>query len=85
MNGNIYKYISTHVYTYMCTMEYCPATEKTEVFSYATTWMDLEGIMLGEVNQAEKDKFHMILFIWGILNKSEIKTPSSNIQKQVDG
>ena len=66
-------------------MEYYSATKKTEVFPYATTWMDLEGIMLGETNQAEKDKFHMILFTWGILNKSEIKTPSSNIQKQIDG
>ena len=43
-------------------MEYYSATKKTEVFPYATTWMDLEGIMLGETNQAEKDKFHMILF-----------------------
>ena len=29
-------------------------------------WMDLEGIMLSEINQTEKDKCHMILLITGI-------------------
>ena len=28
-------------------------------------WMELEGIMLSEVSQSEKDK-HCMLFIWGI-------------------
>ena len=26
-------------------------------------WMDREGIMLSEISQTEKDKFHMILFM----------------------
>ena len=29
------------------------------------TWMDLEIIILSEVNQTEKDKYHMILLICG--------------------
>ena len=29
-------------------------------------WMDLEGIMLNEISQTEKDKYHMISFICGI-------------------
>ena len=69
----MYIYISTHVYTYIYTMEYCFATKETEVFPYATACMDLEGIMLGETNQAQKDKFHMILFIWVILKKVKSK------------
>ena len=31
---------------------------------FATTWMDLETLMLNEVSQKEKDKYHMIsLFV----------------------
>ena len=28
-----------------------------------TTWMGLEGIMLSEISQREKDKYHMISLI----------------------
>ena len=31
----------------------------------ATTWMELEGIMLSEISQVEKDKYQMISFICG--------------------
>lgn len=34
--------------------------------------MDYEGIMLSEINQAEKDKYCMISTICGILNKQEL-------------
>ena len=30
---------------------------------FATTWMDLEGIMLSEICQKEKDKYCMISLI----------------------
>ena len=33
---------------------------------FATTWMDLEGIMLNELSQKEKDKYHTISLICGI-------------------
>ena len=36
---------------------------------FAATWMDLEIIMLSEVSQTEKDKYHMISLICGILKK----------------
>ena len=32
----------------------------------ATTWMELEGIMLSEISQAEKDKYEMISLICGV-------------------
>ena len=37
---------------------------------FAATWMDLEIIILSEVSQTEKDKYHMISFICGIYNTS---------------
>ena len=36
---------------------------------FAATWMDLEIIILSEVSQTEKDKYHMISLICGILKK----------------
>ena len=40
--------------------------KKSEITSFAATWMDLESIMLNEVSQKEKDKYHMISLICGI-------------------
>ena len=42
---------------YIYTMEYYSAIKKNEILPFATTWMELEGIMLSEVNQSEKDKY----------------------------
>ena len=30
--------------------------KKEQILPFAATWMDLEGIMLNEISQAEKDK-----------------------------
>ena len=49
------------------TMEYYSAIKKNEIMPFAATWMDLEIIILSEVSQTEKDKYHMILLICGIL------------------
>ena len=38
------------------TMEYYSAIKMNKVLPFATTWMDLESIMLSEVSQSEKDK-----------------------------
>ena len=35
------------------TTEYYSAIKKDEIFPFATTWMDLEGIMLNEISQTE--------------------------------
>ena len=44
-------------------MEYYSAVKKNEIIPFAATWMDLEIIILSEVSQTEKDKYHMISFI----------------------
>ena len=51
---------------YLSTMEYYPAIKKDGLMPFVTTWMALEIISLSEVNQAEKDKYRIILLICGI-------------------
>ena len=41
-------------------------TIKNEIMSFAATWMELETLILSEVSQKEKDKYHMISLISGI-------------------
>ena len=58
------------VYIYVCvdthTRDYCSATNKDEPVPFAATWIFLEIIVLSEVSQTGKDKYHMILPLWGI-------------------
>ena len=51
---------------YICTMEYYSAIKKNEIMPFAATWMQLEVIILSEISQEEKDKYHMISLICGI-------------------
>ena len=37
--------------------------KKDEILLFSATWMDLEGIMLSEISQTEKDKYYMIPLI----------------------
>ena len=39
--------------------------KKNEIMPFAATWMDIEIVILSEVSQTEKDKYHMISFICG--------------------
>ena len=39
-------------------MEYYLAVKKNEILPFATTWMELEGIMVSKISQSEKDKHH---------------------------
>ena len=40
--------------------------KKNEVVPFAATWVDLEMIILSEVSQKEKDKYHIRSLICGI-------------------
>jgi hypothetical protein len=40
-------------------MEYHSALKKNEILSLATTWINLEDIMLSGISQAQKDKYCM--------------------------
>ena len=48
------------------TMEYYSAVNKEKLLLFTTAWMDLESIMLSEISQSEKHKYHMISLICGI-------------------
>ena len=39
---------------------------KNKILPLAMMWMELEGIMLSEISQSEKDNYHMISLICGI-------------------
>ena len=50
----------------LSTMGYYLAVKKKKILPFATAWMDLEGIMLSEINQTERDTYHMTSLIRGI-------------------
>ena len=59
------------------TEEYYSALTIKEILTHATTWINLEDIMLSEISQSQKDKYCMILLTWG--TKS-----SQNQRKEVE-
>ena len=50
---------------YIYTMEFYAAERKKELQYFVTAWMELESIMLSEISQEAKDKYHMISPISG--------------------
>ena len=44
---------------FIYTAEYYSAIKKSELMPFAATWMDLESVLLSEVSQIEKEKYHM--------------------------
>ena len=51
---------------YIYAMEYYSAIKKNEIMLFAAIWVELEIIILSEISQKEKDKYHMISFKSGI-------------------
>ena len=51
------------------TMEFYSAIKKKKILPFTTIWMDVENIMLSEISQSEKDKYHMISHMWNLMNK----------------
>jgi len=41
-------------------MEYYLAMKKNNILPFLATWLDLEGVILSEVSQREKDNYCMI-------------------------
>ena len=56
----VYIYIHTH------TMEHYSAIGRDEYPPFASMRMELEGIMLSEMSQSEKDNHHMVSLTCGI-------------------
>ena len=53
-----------HIYA----MEYCSAIKRNEIESFVVRLMDIESVIQSEVNQKEKNKYHMLthIYIYGI-------------------
>ena len=51
---------------YIYAVEYYSAIKKNKIMPFTATWMELETLILSEVSQKEKDKYHMISLISGI-------------------
>ena len=47
-------------------MEYYSVIKKNEIMPFVATWKDLESVMLNEVSQTEKEKYHMAALMCGI-------------------
>jgi len=54
-------------------MEYYSVIKKNEILPFtATIWMGLEGIMLREISQTEKDKIlYAMTYVWNLKNKTK--------------
>ena len=46
--------------SYIYIVDYYLDMKKNEILACATTWMDLENIMLSEISQREKDRHYTI-------------------------
>ena len=51
-------------------MEYYARERKKELPSFATAWIELESIMLREISQGVKDKYHNLTYKWNLKQKS---------------
>ena len=51
-----------------------PAERKKEFLPFVTAWMELENIMLSEISQGVRDKYHMISPLTGIINRRKKQT-----------
>ena len=57
---------------YIHTIEYYSAIKKNETLPFTATWIDLGIIILSEVSQTEKDKYHTIsLNMWSLQNDTD--------------
>ena len=48
-------------------MEYYSIIKKNKITPFAATWIELETLILSEVSQKEKDKYHGITYIWNLI------------------
>ena len=64
-----------HIYSGMLLIQ------KNEIMPFSVTWMDLEIIILSEVSQIEKDKYHMTSLICEILKTVQMNYLFTNINR----
>ena len=55
---------------YIYTMEYYSSIKKNKIMPFSATWVELEMLILSEVSQKEKDKYHMISHNWNLISST---------------
>ena len=61
----------TFIYTY--TMKYCLAIKRNEILPFVTR-MNLEGIMLSEVSDNDRQMIYDFTYMWNLKKKKKNKT-----------
>ena len=54
---------------YVDTVEYYSAIKRNEIELFVVRWLDLESVIQSEVSQKEKNKYRMLMHIYGIKKK----------------
>ena len=82
----VYEWIKKLWYIY--TLRYYTAERKKELLPFMTTWKELESVMLSEISQVVKDKYHMIFPFFKVFETicapTSKHTVSSNYLKILD-
>ena len=55
---------------YMHTMEYYSAIKRNSIVSFVEMWKDLESVTQSEISQKQKNKYHILMHIYGIQKNS---------------
>ena len=58
------EWIKTLCYIY--TMEYYSSIKRNRVETFLMRWMNVEPVVQSELNQRERDKYHILTHIYGI-------------------
>ena len=58
----MYVYACIHAYIY----EYYSVKNKKEILPLMTIWMDLQGIMLRDVRDRERQMLHDLTYVWNL-------------------
>lgn len=65
-------------------MEYCSTTRKKEIFPFATTWLELEGIILSETSQIERQILYELTYLFTLKKerkKNKFKLIETKLKK----
>ena len=52
------------------TIEYYSVIKNKELLPFVTTWMDLEGIMLSEMSDRDRQVLYDLTYMWNLENKN---------------
>ena len=50
----------------VCIIEYYSAIKRNKIGLFVVTWIDLESVMQSDVSHKEKNKYHILMDIYGI-------------------